>query len=64
MAWRGMSLQCIRDGEEAPDQMPGIDGVVVDLLLDSRCRGSELDPEENENPRIVIEVSSIRGACP
>ena len=33
-------LQCIIDGEHAADQVPGIDGIVVDwgFLLDNGCR--------------------------
>ena len=31
-------LHCIHDGQEAADQVPGIDHAVVDFLLDDRCR--------------------------
>ena len=56
-------LQGIRGGEETSDQMPGIDGAVVDTLLLLRngrcghgCRWCEVLPEEPRNPRIVREV--------
>ena len=55
-------LQGIRDGEETADQMPGIDGAVVDGLLHWNgssghgCRWCEVLPEEPRNPRIVREV--------